>query len=113
MQNILIEVNLGEAQKGGVPFEEVEAAYSVLSRLKGLKIKGLMAMLPESDDLPLLSSLCDRMRGLFEDLRGQDENISYLSMGMSGDYRLCLEHGANMVRLGTCIFGERRISAKI
>ena len=113
VQNILIEVNLGEAQKGGVPFAEVESAYQTLSRLEGLKIRGLMAMLPESDDLPPLSSLCDRMRGLFEELKAKDGNISYLSMGMSGDYRLCLAHGANMVRLGTCIFGERRTSIKI
>lgn len=104
VQNILLEINLGEENKGGFPYGEADEAFSALSPLAGVKIKGFMAMLPAEGELALLSSLCKKMRTLFERYR---ESVEYLSMGMSGDYRLCLEHGSNMVRLGTCIFGER------
>ena len=66
-----------------------------------------MAMLPLSHDEKLLASLCDRMRELFEKAKQNDSDITYLSMGMSGDWELCLARGANMIRLGTAIFGER------
>ena len=75
--------------------------------MPALKIKGLMAMLPFSDDEELLRTLAKKMRALFEKLRDKDENIRYLSMGMSGDWKLCVECGSNMVRLGTSIFGAR------
>ena len=70
-----------------------------------------MAMLPLSDDTALLNALCKKMRALFEKLREKDENIEYLSMGMSGDWRLCVENGSNMIRLGTSLFGPRRYPA--
>lgn len=108
LQNILIEINLGEESKGGVPFGEAESAYAALSSFAGVKVRGLMTMLPESGNAVLLTALCKKMRTLFEALREKDGNIVFLSMGMSGDYRLCLEHGSNMIRLGTGIFGERR-----
>ena len=106
VQNILLEINLGEENKGGIPYDEADEAFSALSSLAGLKIKGFMAMLPEEGEKSFLASLCKKMRKLFERYR---ESVEYLSMGMSGDYALCLEHGSNMVRLGTCLFGERNI----
>ena len=64
-------------------------------------------MLPAVGSEEYLASLCDQMRALFEQAKAQDEQITWLSMGMSGDWKLCLAHGANMIRLGTAIFGER------
>ncbi len=107
VQNILIEINLGETQKGGIPIGEADEAYGKISALAGVRVKGFMAMLPAEGELAYLASLCREMRQLFETYRAKDGDIAYLSMGMSGDYRLCLEHGSNMVRLGTCLFGER------
>ncbi len=107
VQNILIEINLGEASKGGVPLEEADGAYRTISALGGIEVKGFMAMLPEHGELPLLSDLCKRMRQLFVNYRERDEKIVYLSMGMSGDWRLCAEHGSNMIRLGSSLFGPR------
>lgn len=106
--DILIQINIGnEESKGGYPFEEGYNVYKELAATQGLRVKGFMAMLPISGDNAYLGELCDKMRALFERAKRDDGNIQYLSMGMSGDWKLCLEHGANMIRLGTAIFGER------
>ena len=111
VSDILIQVNIGnEESKGGYALSETPAAYDRLVRTEGLRVRGLMAMLPLSDDTALLSSLCDEMRALYDALREKDGNIRFLSMGMSGDWELCVAHGANMIRLGTALFGERDYS---
>lgn len=108
VSDCLIQINIGnEETKGGFEYDEGLAAYQKISAMPALKIKGLMAMLPFSDDKELLRTLAKKMRALFEKLREKDENIKYLSMGMSGDWKLCVECGSNMVRLGTSIFGAR------
>lgn len=108
VSDCLIQINIGnEETKGGFEYDEGLAAYQKISAMPALKIKGLMAMLPFSDDEELLRTLAKKMRTLFEKLRDKDENIRYLSMGMSGDWKLCVECGSNMVRLGTSIFGAR------
>lgn len=108
VSDVLIQINIGnEESKGGYPLESGFDTYCRLRERAGLRVRGFMAMLPVSDDEGYLSSLCDRMRALFERAKAQDESIAYLSMGMSGDYRLCISRGANMVRIGTTIFGER------
>ncbi|MCD8371701.1 MAG: YggS family pyridoxal phosphate-dependent enzyme [Clostridia bacterium] len=106
--NILIEINVGcEESKSGFGYEEAIAAYSKIKELPALKIKGLMAMLPFTDDEEVLRPLARKMRVLYDGLKKIDSDICYLSMGMSGDYKLCIECGSNMVRLGTSIFGPR------
>lgn len=108
VQNVLIEINVGgEETKGGYPFEEGLSALGRLSRKEGLCVKGFMAMLPRSDDLSLLSALARNMRELFERGRERSETVEFLSMGMSGDWRLCVECGSNMIRLGSLLFGQR------
>ncbi len=108
VQNILLEINLGEQSKGGIPYAEADDAYRKISALAGLRVKGFMAMLPADGELPYLVSLCRNMRRLFGFYREKNAETEYLSMGMSGDYKICLEHGSNMVRLGSRIFGERK-----
>lgn len=108
LSDILVQVNIGnEESKGGYPLSDAFGAYERLAATDGLRVRGFMAMLPLSDDERLLTGLCDDMRALYERAKQGDGNISYLSMGMSGDWKLCLSHGANMIRLGTAIFGER------
>lgn len=108
VQEILIQINIGcEETKGGYPLAR---GYEVFERLKdtaGVHPAGFMAMLPLSDDAQLLERLTDDMRALFERARNADGSVRYLSMGMSRDWQLCLSRGANMIRLGTAIFGER------
>lgn len=108
-QDVLIQINIGnEESKGGYPLEEGGAAYLRLRNCANLHIRGFMAMLPNADDPALLKTLCKKMRSLFERVRESDPDADILSMGMSGDFRLCVECGSNMVRLGTAIFGERK-----
>lgn len=109
--NILVQINIGcESTKGGFAYKDGFEAAQRLSALPGLCVKGFMAMLPISNDQGYLGALCDRMRALFDDTKNKLCGIEYLSMGMSGDFALCLQHGSNMIRLGTAIFGERDYS---
>ena len=106
--DVLIQINIGcEETKSGFPFEEGLEAYQRISALPALRVKGFMAMLPVSDDENYLASLVKKMRGLYDSVKASDSEVEYLSMGMSGDWELCLQNGANMIRLGTAIFGER------
>ena len=109
---VLVEVSpAGEAQKGGVPFGETQAFLERIAPLEGLDIRGLMAVMPLTEDRGYLDGLFARMRGLFDRLREDGPRgirMEELSMGMSGDYRLAAAHGATMVRVGSAIFGPRQ-----
>ena len=108
VSNVLVQVNIGDEQtKGGYAYEEAENAAERLNNLDGLCVKGLMAMLPDSSDEEWLRRLAKKMRVLFERVKTLLPQAEYLSMGMSGDYALCVEEGSNMVRLGSTIFGAR------
>lgn len=105
---ILLQVNIGNEQtKGGFECGQAEEAYRLVKELPALKIKGLMAMLPFIDDNKELTKLATKMRSLYDKLKANDADFEYLSMGMSGDWKLCIDAGSNMIRLGTCIFGAR------
>ena len=112
--NILIQINVGEEEtKGGYAFDSAQEVYTRLSQTKGLRVKGFMAMLPDSEDEKLLRALAQKMRRLYEWAKEQSSDVEYLSMGMSGDYKLCVEEGSNAVRLGSTIFGRRDYGASI
>ena len=108
VSDVLVQINAGnEDTKGGFSLAEAHEAYAKIKQMPGIRVKGFMAMLPNSDDEGLLAALADEMRRIYDKARSQDDQIEYLSMGMSGDYRLCIEHGSNMIRVGSTIFGER------
>ena len=89
VSNALLQVNIGDEQsKGGFAFNEALDAYKQIAAMPSIKLKGLMAMLPFTDDLQLLKKLAAKMRELFERVRDLDGSAEYLSMGMSGDYKL-------------------------
>ena len=108
---VLVEISpAGEEQKGGVPFEETEAFLKKIAPLEGLEIRGLMAVMPLTEDREYLDGLFARTRELFDRLKDRNLNgaaMEELSMGMSGDYRLAARHGATVVRVGSAIFGPR------
>ncbi|MGN0823034.1 MAG: YggS family pyridoxal phosphate-dependent enzyme [Candidatus Gallimonas sp.] len=113
VSDVLIQVNIGnEESKGGYPLTDTFSVYERLSRTEGLRVRGFMAMLPAVGSEERLGTLCDDMRELYEKAKKADERIAYLSMGMSGDWKLCLAHGANMIRLGTAIFGARDYASR-
>ncbi|MBQ7830440.1 MAG: YggS family pyridoxal phosphate-dependent enzyme [Clostridia bacterium] len=111
--NILIQINIGnEESKSGYAFDEAKEVFARLSQTEGLCVKGFMAMLPDSDDEALLRGLTRKMRGLYEWAKTESSSVEYLSMGMSGDYKLCIEEGSNVIRVGSTIFGARDYGAK-
>lgn len=108
ISNVLIQINIGsEESKGGYDYEVAQKTYLRLSEMQGLCVKGFMAMLPNTDDEKALVPLIQKMRSLFDWAKTQSRNVEYLSMGMSGDYPLCIAHGSNMIRVGSTIFGAR------
>ena len=107
---VLIEVNIGrEAQKNGVFPEFLDALARSITGLPNLRVSGLMTMGPRLEPEELRPYFAEAWRlydGLQrEGLAGAD--MRYLSMGMSDSYGVAIEEGANLVRLGTAIFGPR------
>jgi len=108
---ILVQVNIGgEPQKAGVLPEDTEQLVRQCAKLSGIRVFGLMAMMPNVADLESLRPLFRSMRALYERLRSQaidGVDVIELSMGMSGDWRIAAQEGATMVRVGSAIFGMR------
>jgi len=108
----LIEVNSGkEEQKYGVNPEDVLKLIDQISAYPHIKIMGLMTMGPRFGNPEEARPYFQKTRELFEQIKGlQRPNVEmkYLSMGMTNSYGVALEEGANLVRIGTKIFGERR-----
>lgn len=113
-QNILLEVNIGrEEAKSGLFLEELDDAISRLSEKKSIHISGLMAIPPIADGSTNNFSYFTKMHEVFVDiLTKKYDNVSmdYLSMGMTNDFETAISCGANMVRIGTAIFGARAYS---
>ena len=108
---VLIEVNSGrERQKFGIFPENIEGFIKKLIDLKHIKIKGLMTMGPMFGDPENARRYFIETKNIFDKIKASNlSNIKmeYLSMGMSNSYKVAVEEGANMVRIGTKIFGER------
>ncbi len=108
---VLIEVNIGrERQKAGVFSENVKQLAIEISALPNIRVMGLMTMGPRFGNPEEARPYFVETRKIFERIKRLDlPNIEmkYLSMGMTNSYRVALEEGANMVRLGSKIFGER------
>ncbi len=109
---VLVEVNSGrEKQKFGVMPEAVEPLVRSLSELGNIKVMGLMTMGPLSGDPEDSRPYFTETRRIFEKIKAMDiPNIEmrHLSMGMSNSYKVAIEEGANIIRVGTKIFGERK-----
>lgn len=108
---VLVQVNIArEPQKGGVFEEDLAADVRRWAGLPGLEIRGLMAIMPLTDEPERLRPYFRRMREWFERLRDaniENTKMDTLSMGMSGDCIVAAQEGATMVRLGRALFGER------
>ncbi len=113
-QDVLLEVNIaGEASKSGFAPEELPAALEFASGLGGVRVRGLMAIPPICQSPGENRPFFLRMQKLFIDngeKKYDNVRMDFLSMGMSGDYTEAVACGANMVRVGTAIFGPRDYS---
>jgi len=108
---VLIEINSGEEeQKAGVLPKDAESLIKAMAELENIRVMGLMTMGPFSCDPEESRPYFKRTRVLFDEIKAMnipDVEMKYLSMGMSDSYQAAIEEGANLVRIGTMIFGER------
>ena len=112
VQDILIEVNIGgEEKKGGVaPAEVIDFAKEV-DKYPSVRLKGLMSVLPnvEKEALNAFYLQLSKLYDTLKQTRLDNADIRYLSAGMSNDYDVAVKYGANIVRLGRALFGEREV----
>ena len=112
VQDVLVQVNLAkEPQKSGVFEEDLPELLKLCDALPHLHLCGLMMIAPDYEDRERCRPLFRRMHEIFMEAKEMPfaaSNIKYLSMGMSHDYEMAIEEGANIVRVGTAIFGPRQ-----
>ena len=109
--DILVEVNIGrEDNKSGVYEEQLEELLCQIAQLESISVKGLMTIPPICDNTRKIQKYFNNMHKLFIDISQKkldNINMSILSMGMSSDYYEAILEGANMVRVGSALFGAR------
>ena len=101
--SILIEVNIAnDINKTGCSLSSLDELVSFCSGLSNINLCGLMAIAPHTDNI-------DEIRSSFREMKSLKSkyNLSLLSMGMSSDYKIAIEEGTDIIRIGTKIFGER------
>ena len=112
---VLVEVNSGrEKQKSGVFPERVEELVREISALENIRVMGLMTMGPRLGNPEDARPYFVETKKIFERIKGlnlPNVQMKYLSMGMSNSYKVALEEGANIVRIGSKLFGEREYGA--
>lgn len=110
--DILVEVNIGgEENKSGVAPADLEETVRQIAQIEGVCIRGLMAIPPICDTSAEIRHYFRQMWELFIDIGAKkidNSHMVYLSMGMSGDFDTAVEEGANLVRIGTALFGRRQ-----
>ena len=107
---VMVEVNIAEEESkyGADPEEKaVEEIASEIRSMEGLKLEGMMTMGPHGIGTEKLRQYFGRMNELFEHVQNQVCELRFLSMGMSDSYKIAVEEGSNLVRIGTGIFGPR------
>jgi len=108
--SVLIQINIGkEASKTGIAAEEIGDLIKACAECNNVKVKGLMATIPIGDDQSCGSYFAE-MKTIFDNLKTFEfKNVSmeFLSLGMSKDYKIAIDSGSNMIRLGESIFGKR------
>lgn len=117
IMDILIQVNIsGEESKYGIQPDECHAVIQDICKLPNVKVRGLMTIAPYTDDAETVRPYFRDLKKLFIDIAEKNyDNVSmdYLSMGMTGDFEVAIEEGANIVRIGTAIFGPRQYNNTI
>lgn len=108
--NCLLQVRIAkEETKFGLTFDTILEILNSeeFQNLTNIKVVGLMGMATFTDDKEVLKEEFSSLKTLFEQLKIQNTEVKILSMGMSGDYKIAIENGSNMIRVGSSIFGAR------
>ena len=117
VQDVLLEVNIGrEEAKSGLAPEDVVKTVEFAVPLAHVRVRGLMAIPPAADSPDKTRPYFAAMRELFIDIaekKYDNTPMDFLSMGMSGDFEAAIEEGANVVRVGSAIFGARDYSRPV
>ena len=103
--DLLLQVN-PEEEESKFGFNEL-SILETINELKGLNhvnLKGLMAMAPHTEDREIIKKTFKKTRSIYDKIRNDDFPIEYLSMGMSNDYKIAIDEGSNMIRIGSIIF---------
>ena len=112
VQKVLVQVNLAkEASKSGIYEDGLQELLYQVDEMPNLQLMGLMCIAPNYEDVEKCRPLFAAMKNIFDrmkDIRWKKANMKYLSMGMTHDYDIAIEEGANVVRVGTGIFGPRQ-----
>jgi len=107
--NVLVEVNVsGEETKYGIKSEEIEPFLKEISEFSRIKVRGLMTIAPIAEDKEEVRPYFRKLRELSKEIKSKNiKNVKmdYLSMGMTDDFEVAIEEGANMVRIGRGVFG--------
>ena len=108
---VLLQVNVSEEEtKFGLKVEETLSFIESIEDYDHIKIMGLMTMAPHEEDNEKTRPVFKKLKDLSEEIKEKNyKNVQmkYLSMGMTNDYKVALEEGANLVRVGTGVFGEK------
>ncbi|WP_301860206.1 YggS family pyridoxal phosphate-dependent enzyme [uncultured Megasphaera sp.] len=110
VQDILLQVNVArEESKFGMEVEDFPAMCELAAGIDSVRVVGLMCMAPNYENVEDVRPVFRIAHGLYEDMKTKfpDGQIRHLSMGMTHDFEIAVEEGANMVRVGTAIFGAR------
>ena len=112
--NICIQINSsGEETKSGIAInnahEYLTGLIASIKELPMLKLRGIMSIPSNTENINQVVTEFKSMYKLYTELKKQIDTVDTLSMGMSNDYKLAIEHGSNLVRIGTAIFGAREI----
>ncbi|OIR04655.1 hypothetical protein GALL_133250 [mine drainage metagenome] len=106
---VCIQVNIGdESTKGGVAAHELESLAVAITALPRLKLRGLMAIPPPTEDKNQQRAQFKQVRECYDTLLAKGFALDTLSIGMSDDYPIAIEQGATIVRIGSALFGARK-----
>jgi PLP dependent protein len=105
--DILVGVNMGEAQKSGVAPSEALALCKAITALSGVRLRGMMTIPPATEDPEGAAPFFQELAALAARGRAEELPLAELSMGMSHDWHVAIRNGATIVRVGTAIFGAR------
>ena len=112
VQNILVQINLArEESKFGIDRSELDDILAGIDDLRAIRLQGFMCIAPNYEDVEECRPLFRTMYDIFQQVKTRElrtADIRYLSMGMTHDYEIAVEEGANLVRVGTAIFGARQ-----
>lgn len=109
--NVLVELNIGEEEsKFGISEENVYDFVKSLEQFENINVLGLMTVAPYAEDPEEIRWVFKKMKVIFDKISSmniKNSNMKFLSMGMTNDFEIAIEEGANIIRIGTALFGAR------